>query len=296
MGLNHMNGRVQDAISGRFISPDPNIPDPMNTGDYNRYSYVNSNPMTFYDPSGFDYQSPYGQPWLPIIPRYEPPGRCFHCFYPSGSDTFLPFFDWASVFVAMRQAVFDPTGVYQGTTGGGTDSPAATHPGCIPGGRCGLDVDQRSIGTGKPALTRSGNTISGSIQVTCRLPAPLSCETVIAQLNQAWNASSEYGTVAIEFHEQGFFEEIGEFFGGYAVNHLNIAYQPPDGANRIGYMDGHTMYLYGNSTPRTPGHEAGHYFGLYDSYDGPNVLMGVSSPSPPMVATPLDIQALLGIF
>jgi hypothetical protein len=25
----------------------------MNTGDYNRYSYVNSNPMTFTDPSGF---------------------------------------------------------------------------------------------------------------------------------------------------------------------------------------------------------------------------------------------------
>jgi hypothetical protein len=48
------SGRVQDAVSGRFISPDPNIPDPMNTGDYNRYSYVNSNPMTFTDPSGFD--------------------------------------------------------------------------------------------------------------------------------------------------------------------------------------------------------------------------------------------------
>jgi RHS repeat-associated protein len=54
MGLNHMNGRVEDSISGRFISPDPNIPDPMNTGDYNRYAYVNSNPMTFTDPTGFE--------------------------------------------------------------------------------------------------------------------------------------------------------------------------------------------------------------------------------------------------
>jgi RHS repeat-associated protein len=53
-GLNHMNGRIEDAVSGRFISPDPNIPDPMNTGDYNRYAYVNSNPMTSTDPTGFD--------------------------------------------------------------------------------------------------------------------------------------------------------------------------------------------------------------------------------------------------
>jgi hypothetical protein len=30
MGLNHMNGRVQDAISGTFISPDPYIPDSLN--------------------------------------------------------------------------------------------------------------------------------------------------------------------------------------------------------------------------------------------------------------------------
>jgi RHS repeat-associated protein len=54
MGLNHMNGRVQDAITGRFLSPDPHIPDPMNTQSFNRYSYVNNNPLTFIDPSGFD--------------------------------------------------------------------------------------------------------------------------------------------------------------------------------------------------------------------------------------------------
>jgi YD repeat-containing protein len=31
MGLNHMNGRVQDAVTGRFLSPDPTIPNPGNT-------------------------------------------------------------------------------------------------------------------------------------------------------------------------------------------------------------------------------------------------------------------------
>jgi RHS repeat-associated protein len=61
MGLNHMNGRVQDAITGRFLSPDPNIPDPGNPQSFNRYSYVNNNPLTFVDPTGFDDTS------LPII-------------------------------------------------------------------------------------------------------------------------------------------------------------------------------------------------------------------------------------
>jgi RHS repeat-associated protein len=53
MGLNHMNGRVEDAILGRFLSPDPHIPDPTNAQSYNRYSYVNNNPMTLVDPTGF---------------------------------------------------------------------------------------------------------------------------------------------------------------------------------------------------------------------------------------------------
>src|SRR5690606_20433229 len=54
MGLNHMNGRVHDAVSGTFLSPDPFIPDPLNTQAFNRYAYVYNNPMTYTDPSGFD--------------------------------------------------------------------------------------------------------------------------------------------------------------------------------------------------------------------------------------------------
>jgi len=57
MGLNHMNGRVQDAILGRFLSPDPQIPDPSNAQSYNRYTYVRNNPLTLIDPSGFDDES-----------------------------------------------------------------------------------------------------------------------------------------------------------------------------------------------------------------------------------------------
>ena len=53
MGLNHMNGRVHDAVSGTFLSGDPFIPDAMNTQAFNRYAYVYNNPLTFTDSSGF---------------------------------------------------------------------------------------------------------------------------------------------------------------------------------------------------------------------------------------------------
>jgi RHS repeat-associated protein len=53
MGLIHMNGRVADAITGRFLSPDPTIPSPGNTQSFNRYSYVFNNPLTMTDASGF---------------------------------------------------------------------------------------------------------------------------------------------------------------------------------------------------------------------------------------------------
>jgi RHS repeat-associated protein len=52
MGLNHMNARIEDAVTGRFLSPDTQTPDQTNTQNYNRFSYVNNNPLTFTDPTG----------------------------------------------------------------------------------------------------------------------------------------------------------------------------------------------------------------------------------------------------
>lgn len=52
----NMNGRVYVPSGSRFTSPDPNIFDPTNTQDYNRYSYVHNNPMTYVDPTGFSCQ------------------------------------------------------------------------------------------------------------------------------------------------------------------------------------------------------------------------------------------------
>lgn len=56
MGLNDMVGRVQDAITGRFLSADPIVQDPTDPQDYNSYSYTVNNPLTYSDPSGFDYE------------------------------------------------------------------------------------------------------------------------------------------------------------------------------------------------------------------------------------------------
>jgi RHS repeat-associated protein len=53
MGLNDMVGRVQDAITGRFLSADPTIPHPMDPQSYNAYSYVVNNPLTYTDPTSF---------------------------------------------------------------------------------------------------------------------------------------------------------------------------------------------------------------------------------------------------
>ncbi|HTE42060.1 MAG TPA: RHS repeat-associated core domain-containing protein, partial [Steroidobacteraceae bacterium] len=72
LGLNHMNGRVQDAIIGRFLSADPFIADPSNTQSYNRYSYLNNNPMSFTDPTGF-LPDPVLDPVIVTEPRPAPP-------------------------------------------------------------------------------------------------------------------------------------------------------------------------------------------------------------------------------
>jgi RHS repeat-associated protein len=53
VGLIHMNGRVYDPALGRFTSPDPFVQFPESTQGLNRYSYVNNNPLSYTDPSGY---------------------------------------------------------------------------------------------------------------------------------------------------------------------------------------------------------------------------------------------------
>ncbi|OMH30405.1 FG-GAP-like repeat-containing protein [Motiliproteus sp. MSK22-1] len=53
VGLIHMNGRVYDADIGRFLSADPFVKDSTNLQALNRYSYVENNPLSYTDPSGY---------------------------------------------------------------------------------------------------------------------------------------------------------------------------------------------------------------------------------------------------
>lgn len=53
LDLVHMNGRVYDPLTAKFLSGDPVIQDPTNGQNYNRYSYVLNNPTNKTDPTGF---------------------------------------------------------------------------------------------------------------------------------------------------------------------------------------------------------------------------------------------------
>jgi RHS repeat-associated protein len=53
VALIHMNGRIYDPQIGRFMSADPFIQDAMKTQGYNRYTYVDNNPLCYTDPSGY---------------------------------------------------------------------------------------------------------------------------------------------------------------------------------------------------------------------------------------------------
>ncbi|MAF59180.1 MAG: hypothetical protein CMK03_14945 [Ponticaulis sp.] len=48
-----MNGRIYDPTLGRFLQADPHIQAPTNSQNYNRYSYVLNNPLSYTDPSGY---------------------------------------------------------------------------------------------------------------------------------------------------------------------------------------------------------------------------------------------------
>ena len=52
------SGRVQDSVTGRFLSADPYITEPGNTQNFNRYGYVYNNPLSYVDPSGFTSAKP----------------------------------------------------------------------------------------------------------------------------------------------------------------------------------------------------------------------------------------------
>jgi len=61
-GLYFYQSRWYDAGIGRFLQPDPLIPDPGDPQSLNRYAYVCNNPLRYTDPTGHVYcqENPYG--------------------------------------------------------------------------------------------------------------------------------------------------------------------------------------------------------------------------------------------
>ena len=68
--LYHYQARWYSPVLGRFLSPDPIVPEPGNPQSLNRYSYVYNNPYAYVDPSGYD---PLDQAWRDSF--YQQHGR-----------------------------------------------------------------------------------------------------------------------------------------------------------------------------------------------------------------------------
>jgi len=51
-GLINMNARLYDPVLGRFLSADTVVPGSGNMQNFNRYAYVNNNPLIYTDPTG----------------------------------------------------------------------------------------------------------------------------------------------------------------------------------------------------------------------------------------------------
>jgi len=49
-----MNARVYDPDIGKFLSADPTVQDLYDPQSFNRYSYVENNPLALTDPSGYE--------------------------------------------------------------------------------------------------------------------------------------------------------------------------------------------------------------------------------------------------
>jgi RHS repeat-associated protein len=73
VNLVHMNGRVYDPVTGRFLAADPLIQDPLDAQSYNRYSYVKNNPLSFTDPSGFSWWTKWRKPVIAIAIAWAVP-------------------------------------------------------------------------------------------------------------------------------------------------------------------------------------------------------------------------------
>ncbi|MGH8035713.1 MAG: RHS repeat domain-containing protein, partial [Lysobacterales bacterium] len=63
LGIIHMNGRIYDPKLGRFLQADPFVQAPKSSQSLNRYTYVNNNPLSYTDPSGYFGLGDFAKKW-----------------------------------------------------------------------------------------------------------------------------------------------------------------------------------------------------------------------------------------
>ncbi len=125
VGLIHMNGRVYDPRLARFLSADPYIQDPANSQSLNRYSYVNNNPLSYTDPSGyflkklFKKLKKFIKPILAIAAAYITAGLVTTAIYASASTAAAAA---GTLTVASGTAIANTALVVGGAAGGAVAS------------------------------------------------------------------------------------------------------------------------------------------------------------------------------
>ena len=119
--LVHMNGRVYEPELGRFLSADPLVHHPESTTQgLNRYTYVFNKPLSFIDPSGFEYDEydNYGSWSLPDFDQEYGSGNKGGSFGGYGTDLGGgPFGDFGAGFGGFADAVGSVIGGVLGTVG-----------------------------------------------------------------------------------------------------------------------------------------------------------------------------------
>jgi RHS repeat-associated protein len=177
VGLTHMNGRIYDPLTGRFLQADPMIQDPFNGQNYNRYGYVLNNPLSLTDPTGFSWWTTWRRPIIAIAASVATFGAASLTLGAAAVD--------AGASTAFATVGVDATGalVSTGLTSTGT-AVASAAAGFAAGGIQGGNVESAvqgaifatlNFGIGEVTSGVNGISIFGNYAANVGLHAALGC-------------------------------------------------------------------------------------------------------------------------
>ena len=236
-----MNGRIYNSSGAYFFSPDPYIQDPTNTQNYDRYSYVDNNPLSYNDPTGFCGFS--------VQSTYIPGGE-----YPTsdgGLGVGVANGYWTFTFVDSPCDPPAPPGFLGGHgSNGGTSSGQTPSPNLLPqqtmeeclaggGGASGESDGQQELGyadEGGTALEGATDAVTGgsALEVGKAFAGSSPFGVLSAPTNAGYEAlgsqvQSALGPVATGFR-----------YGGYFLGALSVGVDAVNGYNAGGLSGGAT--------------------------------------------------------